>query len=262
MKIEILVETGESCGFKITDITKKEDNGYLPSESGFMKNRYKFEDTSVICVLGLCRSTNIFPQYEKFIYAPHNEKFNNIYIPTIFDGYFKLNYIVLPNKQWFEANKNLHAAEYIQGCYFLDQDHIYKYDKSNKNLYVEVPEKDIITILNSIDTDHPSIDLNETTLTIVRNDYVSICHLKKCFINLCKQIFDKRLFDKCAYRGKIDPQLIYNRDLVWMTINIISYLTEFGQLDEAQRIIELITSCNGICKQYYREANINGCGCS
>jgi len=41
--------------------------------------------------------------------------------------------------------------------------------------------------------------------------------------------------------------LIYRRDLIWITINVINYLTQDCLLEEAQQILELIQGCNGIC---------------
>jgi len=48
-------------------------------------------------------------------------------------------------------------------------------------------------------------------------------------------------------------------------MNIVKYMTDLNQLDEAERIIEQVTSCNGICNNEQNQTNrINssGCGCS
>jgi hypothetical protein len=49
---------------------------------------------------------------------------------------------------------------------------------------------------------------------------------------------------------------------VWMAINVISYLVEFKQLAEAQRVLERISSCNGVCNNNSYKTKTNGCGCS
>ena len=51
----------------------------------------------------------------------------------------------------------------------------------------------------------------------------------------------------CWNKNKIDSELIYKRDLVWMSINVIKYLTECEQLAEVERILETINGCNGLC---------------
>ena len=72
---------------------------------------------------------------------------------------------------------------------------------------------------------------------------------------------------------------MYKRDLVWATLNVINYLIEDGLFEEAQKILEEIQSCNGICyndnnifesnssKSYYSKGSSQGviyntgCGC-
>lgn len=59
--------------------------------------------------------------------------------------------------------------------------------------------------------------------------------------------------------------LIYNRDIIWMAINVIKYLIELGQYYEAQRVLEDITQCGGICKDVMVDKNTiggGGCGCN
>lgn len=84
--------------------------------------------------------------------------------------------------------------------------------------------------------------------------YFSICNLKKCFIKLCQDIFDQKL-SRC--NTKIDENAIYKRDLVWSAINVIQYMTEMDYMDEAQRLLNKITTCNGLCN----DQTINKCGC-
>ena len=56
---------------------------------------------------------------------------------------------------------------------------------------------------------------------------------------------------------------ILNRDIVWMAINAIKYCIEQQQFFRAQKLLEHIETCWGICKD---TNNINksnkGCGCS
>jgi len=59
-----------------------------------------------------------------------------------------------------------------------------------------------------------------------------------------------------------DSSLIYKRDLLWSAMNVIKYLVEMDQLEEAQRLLEEITACNGLCSSSQPEFTSNcGCGC-
>lgn len=90
--------------------------------------------------------------------------------------------------------------------------------------------------------------------------FFSTCRLRKCFVSLCKRILNEGPFsgDKCKIR--VDSTLIYQRDLVWSVYNVIQYMLDFGQYLEAQRLIERINVCPGICHGV-EPKNGGGCGC-
>jgi hypothetical protein len=45
----------------------------------------------------------------------------------------------------------------------------------------------------------------------------------------------------------IDKELIYKRDLLWSALNVIKYMIEIDQYEEAERLLERIMGCNGLC---------------
>ena len=48
-----------------------------------------------------------------------------------------------------------------------------------------------------------------------------------------------------------------------MGINVIKYMVQFNMLAEAQRILEMLEGCNGICSGNSSNTNkSSGCGCS
>ena len=83
--------------------------------------------------------------------------------------------------------------------------------------------------------------------------YFSTCNLKKCFIKVCEDIF-KQTSSIC--NKNIDSDLSYKRDLLWSALNVIQYMVEMDQYEEAQRLLEEITQCNGLCSK-----KSNNCGC-
>ena len=94
------------------------------------------------------------------------------------------------------------------------------------------------------------LELNPGTSTalIVEKDYISIWNLQKCLVNLCLEIFNNLgAFGKCFNSSSINDELKYKRDLVWMAIHVIKYLTKYNMKAEAARIINQLEGCNGIC---------------
>lgn len=245
MELNILIETSESCYFNVKDITCG-DLGYLPESSQVSEiGRFKYKDTIALARVTLNKTSESI--IESTIFIPHILVPDYVTIPTQFDGWFTLDYIVIPTKEWFDKSEGewLH----YDTIYYSDGTNIYKYfqGESSQVSADELFERNI----------------EDTTISKITQNFMSICYLKKCFISLCKEILDKRGFAKCKVKGGVDDTIIYNRDLIWMTLNTISYLTEFGQLAEAQRILELIEEgCNGICKSRNREYTSYGCGCS
>ena len=87
--------------------------------------------------------------------------------------------------------------------------------------------------------------------------YFQLCKLRKCYIKAAKAILDKRAPIRCDSKG-VDYSDIYKRDLLWSAMNTIMYLAESEQFEEAERLLERITGCNGLCENTNSKCN---CGC-
>ena len=83
----------------------------------------------------------------------------------------------------------------------------------------------------------------------------TICKLTQCFVNLQRNAIDSQVYNKC----NTDDKLIENRDFILCSLYVLDYLKDIGQYQEAQRILENITECNGLCKQ---SVNTSSCGCN
>lgn len=94
----------------------------------------------------------------------------------------------------------------------------------------------------------------------VSKTLVHIANMFKCYINYCNQIFKTRTETNCFASNFLTAEVIYKRDLVWMAINVIKYLTESELYSEVSRIIASIEGCNGLCIN--TSSKYNGCGCS
>lgn len=244
MELNINVTTSDNCKIIVSDIST-----YLAEDfSGTVKGKFKYSDTVSIDVLQHNKTTETV--YRDPIYTKH-DTLQPINIPVEFDGWFDVIHLVLPSIEWFnrEIDKSEGSALGLYDLvYFSDGIDIYKYLDGNVS---QVTINEVLEV-NPINT----------TISKTNRDYVSICFLRKCYINLCQQIFEDRGFSHCWNKNKVDSELIYKRDLVWMAINVIKYLTECEQLAEVERIIETIQGCNGLCVSSNLTSKTNGCGCS
>lgn len=164
------------------------------------------------------------------------------------DGYYTISAITLNDSQELDQKLTVLLNGVQTDIYSIDGE--LKYKDQNESL-INIPEQSILSIIAE----------NQNNTKYIQNiDYVSICLLKKCYIQLCQSILDKQIYSRCKINTQNMQDMIYQRDLIWMAINVITYLTEFCQLYEAQRIIEQLSVCNGICKNEYKITG--GCGCS
>ena len=244
MELNINVTTSNNCKIIVSDIST-----YLAEDfSGTVKGKFKYSDTVSIDVLQHNKTTETI--YRDPVYTKH-DTIQPINIPVEFDGWFEIIHLVLPSIEW--VNKEISkgegsALDLYNLVYFSDGIDIYKYLGGN------VSQVTITEVLE--------VNPINTTISKTSRDYVSICFLRKCYINLCQQIFNDRGFSHCWSKNEVDSELVYKRDLIWMAINVIKYLTECEQLAEVERIIETIQGCNGLCTSSNLIRNTNGCGCS
>lgn len=239
MKLDIAISTNNNCSIVI------QDNTVYWTDNETAKGEFTYSDSASIDVINLNKvSENIIKDYKITL---HNSQKETILFPIGFDGWFTVKHIVIPNKEWFNRELSKSTLGLYSIVYYTDGETIYKYI-DNQSYAVSLDE---ILEINPVNT----------TISIISKDYVSICFLIKCYINLCQQIFESRGFTQCWNNNNVDSELIYKRDLVWMAINVIKYMVECNQLYEAERIIELLHSCNGVCSDN-KTTYSHGCGCS
>lgn len=243
MELNIDINTNKNCQCNITIEDKSE---YLSEDSvNFQKGYFKKSDTSSITLLYLNNIKE--PSIKSIVYDKD--------VPIEFDGWFTVYYLVLPTKEWFIKTQSNQSSVDILGIYdliyFTQNNSVYKYNPKTQEIDEVLDLSEIL-----------EINPTNTTISITKQDYISICFLTKCYINLCQQIFESRGLIQCQNKNNIDDELIYKRDLVWMALNVIKYMVECNQLYEAERIIELLHSCNGVCNNEKTNTNNYGCGCS
>lgn len=122
------------------------------------------------------------------------------------------------------------------------------YYKDGKFMYKGIKEVTLYELL--------SVDPEISQLKITYYYYFQLCRLRKCYIDIVNKILNDRASINCNNTG-VNKEDIYKRDLLLSAINVISYLAEMEQFEEAERLLERISSCNGLCDT----ASSNSCGC-
>lgn len=118
----------------------------------------------------------------------------------------------------------------------------------------------ITTILNAAYVDQVLVtDLVTTVIRLDKNTFI-MYSLNECFNKLCKNLLVS-LPKECNINSSTYKQQIFNRDLLWMGINVIKYCLEQSQLYEAQRYYESISRCDVLCNNSLNNPT-HGCGCN
>ena len=240
MNLNIQISTNNDCSINILD------KSLYPMSSSSV-GQFSYADSASVVAIALNKISST--SWTDYKIVSHDKPMKTITMPINFDGWFTVKYIVLPTKDWFlrELRKLVNSSLGLYSIvYYTDGETIYKYVNQES---VAVPAEEIL-----------QVNPENTTLSVVEKDSISICFLQKCYINLCQQIFESKGLTSCWNKNNVDSELIYKRDLVWMAINVIEYMTKKNQLYEAERIIELLHSCNGVCGD--KKVISNGCGCS
>jgi hypothetical protein len=71
---------------------------------------------------------------------------------------------------------------------------------------------------------------SNTNINIISKEVFSICFLWECYINYCKEILSSKL-SKCS---TLSDDAKFNRDVVWMAINVIKYYLDKEDYESAE----------------------------
>lgn len=163
------------------------------------------------------------------------------------DGLHKITHLILPTVQWYHD----FIAEGFDPSILYD--YIYLYDDGI--IYKVVGDKmEEVSVLEPI-------NINQNMCCTAFYDYqytFCTCRLQECFYKYAKNYLSSICTDKCA-KDEVETR---NRDIIWMAINVIQYLLDLGRYFEAQKILEDINKCTGLChNNSFLSERIN-CGCN
>lgn len=235
MEFSIDLITNTNGQITILDLAK-DRNQYLDNslseEDKYTK--YKYAESITINVLTKVTTESI--SLLEVLSCNHSNDTDACTFKVSDDGYYVIDHIVLPTRAWYDSFGD---RDYFSDIYITDGKEVYKL---NGDTFEECTIKEIM-----------ERNPEGTTIKRCKVDIIYTGNLQQCYYQFCSNIFENVL-DKCA--PKIDT---FDRDFIWMTLNIIDYLACSKQYLEAQRIIEMFTKCNG----FYNITNVKrpSCGC-
>lgn len=256
MEFEINVKTGLNGDINIEDYSLTLDEYTKEDSDTYESGKYKYSESKTINVI-IKSKTNKDTIIQEIIHE-HNQKVSDplnsskyeyeleqINFQVKNDGYYKIQHIVLPKKEYYQHYIKLNKYD---NFYVIDNDNsLYKYDGNN---FIECDINDII---------NDNYIFSNIEKCIIEIFYVGFLHF--CYINYCKKLFNN-LIKNCKCIQKNYEDIIYYRDFLLMTLNIIEYYISFKQYIEAQRILELVNNCCEFCKNLKDYESDRGCGCS
>lgn len=125
---------------------------------------------------------------------------------------------------------------------------------NDKIFYYKEPKKTLDNVREITIEEIVQIEHTLTNVDFTYYYYFQVCKLRACYAALAQKILDQRSGIRCG--RSINKDDIYKRDLVWSALNTILYMAEQEQFEKAQRLLENIVGCNGLCDDEY-----SNCGC-
>lgn len=238
MEFSIDVHTNPNGEITIEDFSK-EYGQYIKEDVEIITSydSYKYSESSTLNAIMQINTCKI--ELIDVLLSEHDDCLDSNTFNVSKDGFYIIEHIILPNIKWLE-NSSKEYLSYYETIYVTDNEKVYKLvnDKLEECTIKEIMQRNI----------------EGTTIKKCKVNVFFIGNLQQCYINICKHLFNKML-NKC--NNGIDT---FERDFIWMTLNIIDYLIGFNQFMEAQRILENFEGCRGFCNQLPKH-NVSNCGC-
>lgn len=235
----------DGCSITITGLSY-EEGLYLDDTSAIQPyDTFKYKDTATINIVQLNKVDGT-ELVGGFIIS-HCSYLDELHLELKEDGYYTISHIILPTREIIE--------QLIQNDSGILQKYKYIYAVDN-NTIVKLSKN------SWIETDFIELTRNtyETNIFKSVKDMFATCNIWECYVNLCKHLLQSDL-KQCRKNNSDISTLLFNRDVIWMTINVLTYYINKDQLYEAQRILEDVNNCNGFCNESNTIIKSGGCGC-
>lgn len=88
-----------------------------------------------------------------------------------------------------------------------------------------------------------------------KKEILNICNIRKCLLYLQRKL----LLESCKNHCFSNKELRQQRDMIFNAVYVLDFLKETGNFEEAQRIIDNLSSCGLICDG--KSITFSDCGC-
>lgn len=238
-----------NCGISIIGL-EKDNSEYLDDTATMTSTRlYHYTDSITVNVLRSITADGEYTIRDTQLVTHVSTGIDQADVEFPIDGLYEIAHIILPTQSILTA-----ASQYSKFYYFDEDSDTYKLYNTTTETGTEVTIEEILEINADALT-------NNLPTSIIRSDQNTfcLCYLNTCFYKICKELLSN-FCGKCINKLNTPKQDIYNRDIIWMAINIIKYLISLNQYYEAQRILEAIIQCGNICANQEPQKGV-GCGC-
>lgn len=241
-----------TCELVITDLTQDSDEYVLETvedaSAYYTNNKFKYSET---CTINLIYKVGTTSDDELLanICTDHCLYLDEAHYALPSDGYYKIYHFILPTESWYESAGEKSLVVMVRDVFTCDPETGKIYKRTSRN-----PVRDEQSVEDLIE----QIGLDTNTVSGAMFQQFSICQLYGCYIALCKPVFESKNY-RCADKTGLSD-VIFKRDFIWMTINIIKYYVEDGLFMEAQRLLEEVNYCGGFCNELPVRSE-SGCGC-
>lgn len=254
LNISIALQENGTTGFLMKDITDVQETGFAPDKSDVNSEWLRVND---IVFLDFVTYNKIDePNTESFIYPVNSLDDYRTYsldYKSKKDGWYTISHIVIPKLSWFTSINKQYITD---GTYYL-------YDNTTASFTKAIKNESLISYEENIDPYLIYVALENPTVIGVEEEIFIIGRLEKCFEDKIKSIIYGNLYTKCQTTKNRDT-IFRDRDVIWMTLEILKYLIRYCKYSEAERILEMVDSCNGFCNgnKFKDRYNFNkGCNC-
>ena len=244
MELSVEIYHVKDDTLKVIDNTRETDQ-YIPEETQEPLPKYDAYKYSQSCTINIVRynATGEYKVEDSFI-SLHGEEEDSVVIHFEYNGYYTLCHIVLPTLDWLEAVKDLDLS-YYQIIYVTDGEKIYKYKRDSQTLE-EVDPQEVM-----------EVNPEGTTIQGKAYNIFNLDALERCYIKASMNVMNSYT-GRCA---KVDDTIRFNRDFLWMTLNVIKYHLQRGKYAYAQMILENL-KCYNFCSDLGQLKTKVPCGCS
>lgn len=299
--ITVSITLDNSCNLSVMDTSGFYDGtdnttGFLPEtdSSGIALNAYKLSQGYFLNVLTLNKyaSTPVIANPSESFYhvSSVNTTYSANFTPSIyllsFDGVYTLTRYFVPSSTWYAANSSNEIFASIN-MFYTDGTAIY-------NVVGGTPT--VITVTAFIATNFTGSNVISNATT-----FISTCNLNACYFKLLSTILEMNIgaaIPRLPYplpgsniypvyptwnpafhpydgfpgyvgrhEGDNNPEakhreLIYKRDLLYMSLETIKYLKDVNNLSQIEKLIEVLDVCGGLCGSILNTPPYSDCGCN